>query len=86
MKTIDKIASLIEKNYKGVYITPVEGISLEGDYLVIKAYGLRSNKMPFVALRILRKFPEIRMVHFTGGWTESVYTRETLRWAGYKNI
>ena len=85
MKTIDNIVSLVEKNYKGVSI-PANGIELSGDYLVIKAYGLRSNKMPFVALRILRKFPEIRLVHFTGGWTESVYTRETLKWAGYKNI
>jgi len=79
----DNIIALVEKNYKGVTI-PKNGINNEHGYLVIKPTGLASNKMPFVALRILRKYPEIRIVQFTGGWVEAVYTRETLKWAGYK--
>ena len=43
--------------------------------------GERINPV-WVALRILRREPSVRMVHFGGGC--SVYTRETLRWAGYK--
>lgn len=75
-----KIKATIENNYKDVCVGDIE---LDGDYLIIKAFA-SSSKLPFIAKRILDKYKNIRVVHFTGGWTESVYTRETLKWAGYK--
>ena len=75
-----EIKNLIEKNYKRAI---VENVSLFGeDYVVIK--GCFGGKEASVALRILRKDPKIRAVHFTGGWLEGFYSRETLRWGGYK--
>lgn len=75
-----KVMELIRKHYKTVRIDRAE---LSGDYLIL--HGVRFNhKEPFVALRILNKFPDIRVVHFTGAWMEGVYTRETLKWGGYK--
>ena len=75
-----EIKKLIEKNYKRAI---VENVSLFGeDYVVIK--GCFGKQEAFVALRILRKYPKIRAVHFTGGWLEGFYSRETLRWGGYK--
>ena len=76
----EKIIELIRKHYKTVRI---EKATLEGDYLMLRGVFF-NNKEPFVALRILNKFPNIRVVHFTGAWMEGVYTRETLRWGGYK--
>lgn len=77
----DKIVKLIESNYKR---SRVHSIDLMGDYLTLDATFDRAGTHPFVALRILNKYPDIRTVHFTGGWVEGVYTRETLRWSGYK--
>ena len=75
-----EIKNLIEKNYKRAI---VEKVSLFGtDYIVIK--GSFGKQEAYVALRILRKYPKIRAVHFTGGWLEGFYSRETLRWGGYK--
>lgn len=81
MKHIDKIAKLIESNYKR---SRVHTIDLSGDYLTLDCTFSRSGMHPCVALRILNKYPDIRVVHFTGGWVEGVYTRETLKWGGYK--
>jgi hypothetical protein len=41
---------------------------------------MKERNMPFAAKRILNKFPEIDLVHFTGGWVENIYTRNTLKW------
>ena len=79
----DIICKLIEKHYKGTYV-PQGGIDISGCYLTLKVNGMKSKNMAFCAKRILTKYPQIRYVHFTGGWTEHVYTRETLRWLGYK--
>lgn len=74
------IENLIKKNYKRAI---VEKVSLFGtDYIVIK--GSFGKQEAYVALRILRKYPKIRAVHLTGGWLEGFYSRETLRWSGYK--
>lgn len=76
-----EIKALIEGNYKR---TKVESIGLYDDYLKMVCHAGRSRIHPFIALRILNKYPSIRVVHFTGGWVEAVYTRETLKWGGYK--
>ena len=75
------ICNIIERNYKFTCV-PYGGIELTPDcsYVVLKVEGMKERNMPYAAKRILRKFPEIRMVHFTGGWTEHVYTRNTLKW------
>ena len=74
------ICGILEK-YKGVHV-PQGGIELSSgeDYLMLKVQGMTERNMPFAAKRILARFPQIRMVHFTGGWTEHVYTRNTLKW------
>ena len=79
------ICNILEKNYKGVYV-PYGGIELSkgGDYLLLKVQGMKERNMPWAAKRILNRFPEIKMIHFTGGWTEYVYTRNTLKWMGIK--
>ena len=76
-----EIKNLIEKNYKH---TTVEAIKVNGEVVVLKCHTGRSGVHPFIALRILNKYPKIRGVHFTGGWIEGYYTRETLKWGGYK--
>ena len=76
-----EIKALIEKNYKR---TTVAKIGLYDDYLKMVCFVGRACIYPFIALRILNKYPNIRVVHFTGDWVEGVYTRETLKWAGYK--
>ena len=85
VKTMNGICRMIEKNYSGTYV-PFGGIELskDGDYVMLKVQGLKERYMPYVAKRILSKRPEIRMVHFTGGWLEHVYSRESLKWAGIK--
>lgn len=80
-KMKDAIVKLIESNYKK---SRVWKIDLSGDYLTLNCTTNRGGLHPYIALRILNKYPEIRTVHFTGGWVEGVYTRETLRWSGYK--
>ena len=79
MTTTD-IKNLIERNYKD---TSVKRLSIYGD-LVLTECETNSNKYPFIALRILNKYPNIRAIHFTGGWLEHYYTRETLKWGNYK--
>ena len=81
-----KIRNLIEKNYKH---TTVESVSVvksnfSNDDCVILRCNTPSYRAPLIALRILNTYPSVRLVQFTGGWMEAVYTRETLRWAGYK--
>lgn len=81
MKRIDEIVKLIESKYKR---SKVYAIDLNGDYLTLDCTFSRSGMHPYVALCILNTYPEIRVVHFTGGYIEGVYTRETLKWGGYK--
>jgi len=52
--------------------------------VVMKCTTGRSGVHPFIALRILNKYPKIYAVHFTGGWIEGYYSRETLKLGGYK--
>lgn len=42
----------------------------------------RADKYPFIAKKILSKFPEIKFVYFTGGWTTYVYSKNTLKYLG----
>lgn len=48
--------------------------------------GIGGDKIDprWIALRILRREPSVRAIHNVCGWDSWVYTRETLRWAGYK--
>lgn len=84
MKHIDEIVKLIETNYKRsrVYAIDLSGDKL--DYLTLDCTFGRSGMHPYVALRILNKYPDIRVVHFKGGFIEGVYTRNTLSYCGYK--
>jgi len=81
MKKVYEITKLIENNYKR---SKIYTIALRGEYLTLDATFSSCGKEPLVALRILNKYPEIRVVHFTGGWIENVYTRNTLKYGGYK--
>ena len=81
-----EITSLIENNYKH---TTVESVTVaksnfSNDDCVILRCNTQTYRCPLIALRILNKYPSVRLVQFTGGWIEAVYTRETLRWTGYK--
>lgn len=83
VKTQGEIARLIEKHYKNA--NPIYcSLTNEGDYATLIVLGLQTHKMPFVAKRILEAYPSIKFVHFTGGWVEHVYSRQTLKYAGYK--
>ena len=86
MNQVDKnikvqIIEDIEKHYKNVSVIVA---SLSGDFLTLAVQGLYSHKVPWAAKRILKKYKDIRVIRFTGGWLEGVYTRETLKRAGYK--
>ena len=70
------------QSYKS--ITLLESLHLKDDVVTIRCYSNRYGVHPYIALRILNKYPDIRMVWFTGGFVEAVYTRETLKWCGYK--
>ena len=75
----EKIKALIEK-YKD---TTVDWVSVQGDYVIISC-STKEHKLPYIALKILNKFPKVKSVHFTGGWVEHYYSRETLKWGGFK--
>ena len=79
---MNDICRILEK-YKGVFV-PYGGIDLSKskEYLILKPQDMKEHNMPYAAKKILKKYPEIRTVHFTGGWMEHVYTRETLKWMG----
>ena len=79
MSIENNIKKEIITHYKGVH---VEFVQISDDYLMMKVYT-QMHKYPFIAKRILDKYKEIRAVHFTGA-LEDFYTRETLRWVGYK--
>ena len=83
-----KIKALIEKHYKTakVFSVTVEPSALFKDDTCVYIQCSAGNNYPRIAQRILNAYPDVRMVHFTGGWVEAVYTRETLRWAGYRII
>lgn len=81
-----EIKALIKKHYKSAIVYQVvlekSVLNTNDDVVYIKCVAGRNYAN--IALRILNKYPSVRMVQFTGGWIEAVYTRETLKWAGYK--
>lgn len=79
-----KIKEIIEKNYKGVTVGYVHAGIYSSDYITLVAIGMKHRNMPYAAKRLLEAFPQVKWVHFTGGWQEYVYSRETLKWAGFK--
>ena len=79
-----KIREIVE-SYKGVKVTYLSVGKYSHDYIALVATGMRHRNMPFAAKKILEAFPEVRWVHFAkSGFTEYVYSRETLKWAGFK--
>ena len=79
-------AEHIVNKYKNAFIEKKDiDLSRDNDYLTLKPINLYGRNMPYAAKKILKRFPEIRYVHFTGGWVENVYSRETLRWGGMWN-
>ena len=84
---LDGVCRILEKNYKGVFVRPnALELSVDDDYLTIdvrKVDGMKASNMAFASKRILAKYPQVKYVHFTGGWMEHVYTRETLKWLGH---
>lgn len=77
-KSLEKeVKELIEKNYKRARVCSV-GIEDECVYLIVDGVNYA-----FVAKRILDNYRDIKWVYFEGGFVTSVYSRETLRWAGY---
>lgn len=83
MDTTD-IKNIIENHYKGTNCAYVSFSSRYPDYVTLIVIGMKTRNMPYAAKRILEAYPEVKFVHFTGGWTEYVYSRETLKWAGIK--
>jgi hypothetical protein len=80
---MESVKKEIENNYKGVFV-PCVGLTPSGDYIVIKANGMKERNMPFAAKRILSRHEGIRFVQFTENAyaVEHVYSRETLKWMG----
>ena len=63
----DGICKILE-GYKGVYV-PFGGISLSEscDYVTVRAMDMKGRNMPYASQKILKRYPQIRYVHFTGG-------------------
>lgn len=76
-----KIVELVEKHYKNVKLNYC---FVSDDYVTLSGEGITTTNSPWIAKRILDNIKSVRIVHFTGGWLEGVYTRNTLSWAGYK--
>ena len=83
-KDMEKKIREIVESYKGVTCGYLNVSKHYPDYITMVAIGLKNRYMPFAAKKILEAFPQIKWVHFTGGWQEYVYSRETLKWAGFK--
>ena len=75
-----EIRKYIEDCYKTIV---VNDIALEGDYLYLKCEVYKKGTPEKVAVKVLKTFKDIRVVHFVGGEMEEVYTKDTLQWLGY---
>lgn len=79
MRVMEKqITNLLKKHYKNISIGSVE-VCPESVYLTISGANYK-----YVAKRILDNYPKINWVFFEGGWDTHAYSRETLKWAGFK--
>jgi hypothetical protein len=89
MNTIEEmekgIADIVLE-YKGVALDYAKVFGRNNYATMIKVRHINPRQMPLAAVKILNKYPKIDFVHFTGGWTEYVYTRRTLSYLGYKII
>lgn len=81
-----EIINLIQKHYKTakVYSVTIDGNPDSGEECYLTIECVAGRNYPNIARRILNTYPNIGYVNFTGGWIEAVYTRETLKLAGYK--
>lgn len=81
-----KIANLIKKYYKTakVYSVTMEDSLEFGEDCAVVIECVAGRNYPYIALRILNAFPSVKYVEFTGGWIQAIYTRGTLKLAGYK--
>lgn len=73
-----KIKDLLKKHYKNIRIGNVE-VCPESVYLTVNG-----AKYEYVAKRILDTFFHINWVFFEGGFDTWAFSRNTLKWAGYK--
>lgn len=80
----NRIKEIIEKNYKGTKCISIYCGNYTSEYATLKVEGMKHRNMPHAAKRILTEFPNLKWVRFTGGWLDYIYSRETLKWAGYK--
>ena len=71
-----EIRNLIARHYKQAQVF---GIDAFPDTISLNVSGVR---MAWLAKRLLARFPKVYWVRFVGGWTTSVYSRETLKWLG----
>ena len=78
LPTEQEIKSFILKHYKSA---KVNAIAVEAEEVSINMEGA---KMAFVAKRLIDKY-HFKWVRFVGGWNTWIYSRETLKWAGYYN-
>lgn len=78
-----EVFDLIRKHYKKIRLCSAE-VVYYGDEVITLHGDIPAWKVPLIALRILNTYPQIRMVENGDYYITWVYTRETLRWAGYK--
>ena len=73
------IEGLVRRYYRSMRVIYCH---VEGSTALLTDSNHRKDKYPYVAKRILQKYPELTHVHFTGEYMIYVYTRNTLKWIG----
>lgn len=74
-----EVIKLLKRKYKRFSIKKIR-TSPDAIHLI----NFDGVKYEYVAKRLLDNFPEVSWVFFEGGFQTYVYSRETLKWAGYK--
>ena len=73
-----KLRSFVESNYKSARVYR----AVTDDNTVVLV--MEGPRYDFVAKKILDNYPNVKWVRFEGGFITSVYSRETLKWHGFK--
>lgn len=80
--TNEMVEQLLKTHYKSARISKC---NVNGDGTVVLVMMLKpKNLYARAAQRILNTCPDVKMVLFTGGFIETVYTRSSLKFAGFK--
>ena len=72
----EEIRQLIKKHYKRAVLRDVDA-DLD-DTISLNVEGVNPA---YLAKRLLDRFKDVYWIRFTGGW---IFSRETLKWAGYE--